>query len=141
MTESSDGGVSKSCGVARILVVDDEADIRLLLRDVLEQSRTVVVCVESAPDAIREMEARPFSLVVTDIGMPGMSGLDLLKWIKEHQPDTPVIVMTGLGPKSVDEAERLGACGHFAKPFVDIRNIRVAVERVLKGGSLPEGDE
>ena len=92
-----------------ILVVDDEDDVRLLLEHEIRDLGHAVTIASDGKSAIAEMEQRLFDIVITDIRMPGMDGVQLTKWIKDNRPETDVIIITGYA--SVDtaaEALRLG---------------------------------
>lgn len=79
----------------KILLVDDEPDILELLKDVLESDYDVVtVC--GAQEAVSTFKQHSFSLVITDVAMPGMSGVELAKQIVELKPGTPVLLVSGL---------------------------------------------
>ena len=102
----------------RIMVVDDEQVIRDVLSDFFTSENFVVESVSSGEDAMRELESKHYDLVLTDMKMPGISGIDLLRQIKERKLDTLVIIMTGFG--TVDTAVaamKLGAFDYINKPF------------------------
>jgi DNA-binding NtrC family response regulator len=102
----------------RILVVDDEAVVREGLRRVLEGDQYDVEACASGRSALDLMQERDFDLVVTDLKMPGMSGLEVLKAVKILQAEVPVIIITGYS--TVDtavEAMKNGAIDYIAKPF------------------------
>jgi len=87
---------------------------------------------EKALEAFRK---KPFPLLITDINMPGMSGLELLEKVREITPDCRVIMVTGFGEKeNVLEAMRLGASDFLEKPLA-MQSFRAAVERLLKAFS------
>jgi two-component system response regulator FlrC len=101
-----------------ILVVEDDAGLREALIDTLEMSGIECVAADSAEQAIVLLKANVFSLVVSDVQMAAMSGLDLLRSIKLNYPDLPVLMMTAYA--TIDdavEAMRLGAIDYMAKPF------------------------
>ncbi len=102
-----------------ILIVDDEQSIRKLLTARFEREDFQVFAAENAEDALVQLKTRPeISVVVTDIKMPGKSGIELLKEIKSQSNSPKVIVMTGNGEKSTAiEALRLGASEYIEKPF------------------------
>lgn len=104
---------------SRLLIVDDEAVIRDGLKRILEgESFTVETC-SSGYSAIETMQKRDFDLIITDLKMPGMSGLEVLKTVRTLQPHIPVILITGFA--SVDtavEAMKNGAFDYLTKPFV-----------------------
>jgi DNA-binding NtrC family response regulator len=102
----------------RILVVDDESVIREGLRRVLASGGYSVETFSSGPPAVARMAENFFDLVITDLKMPGMSGIDVLKQIKALQPEVPIIMITGYS--TVDtavEAMKNGAVDYVAKPF------------------------
>jgi DNA-binding NtrC family response regulator len=101
-----------------ILVVDDEAVIRDGLRRILESSGYAVEAYANGHLAVERMQQEDFALVITDLKMPGMSGMDVLKSIKILQPEVPVIIITGYS--TVDtavETMKHGAFDYIAKPF------------------------
>jgi DNA-binding NtrC family response regulator len=105
-------------GKNRILVVDDEAVIRESLRRVLAAEGYTVETFSSGPPAVERMLENFFDLVITDLKMPGMSGIDVLKQVKALQPEVPIIMITGYS--TVDtavEAMKNGAVDYVAKPF------------------------
>jgi len=103
--------------MARILVVDDEKSIRIVLREFLRKDGHEVQTAEDVPTAFRLLEEHNFDVVVTDIIMPGYTGVDLLKKIHGKWPDIQVIMITG--EPNVDtavEAVRSGAYDYLSKP-------------------------
>jgi DNA-binding NtrC family response regulator len=102
----------------RLLIVDDEAVIRDGLKRILEgQSFTVETC-SSGYSAIETMQHHDFDLIITDLKMPGMSGIEVLKSVRTLQPDTPVILITGYASiDSAVEAMKNGASDYISKPF------------------------
>ncbi len=103
---------------ATVLVVEDDAGLREALVDTLALADIHCIEAESAEDAIVMLKQQSVSLVVSDVQMGGMSGIDLLKSIKLNYPDLPVLMMTAYA--TIDdavEAMRLGAIDYMAKPF------------------------
>lgn len=101
-----------------ILIVDDEAVIREGMRRILEADGYVVHTSASGYVAIEAIQGKSFDLVITDLKMPGMDGIEVLKAIKVLQPEVPVIIITGYS--TVDtavEAMKNGAFDYIAKPF------------------------
>ena len=101
-----------------ILVVEDDAGLREALIDTLEMSGIACMAANSAEQAMLLLKKDTFSLVVSDVQMGAMSGLDLLRSIKLNHPDLPVLMMTAYA--TIDdavEAMRLGAIDYMAKPF------------------------
>ncbi len=102
----------------RILVVDDEAVIREGVRRILDGGGFTVETYANGYLAIEKLQEESFDLLITDLKMPGMGGMEVLKSIKVLQPETPVIIITGYS--SVDtavEAMKNGAVDYIAKPF------------------------
>jgi two-component system, NtrC family, response regulator AtoC len=124
---------------ASILVVDDEPAMRLLLASVLKDAGYEVTAAATGEEALQLIAQRHFRLVVTDLKMPGISGMDILVRIKREDPDTPVILLTAFG--SVDgavEAMRQGAAHYLLKPLANPDELRVAVARVLEERRLAD---
>ncbi len=116
----------------KILIVDDEADIRSLLLRGLSDSSFECVQSSSAFDAMAKLKNDRFSLVMCDVCMPGMSGIELLRIIKRSDPDMSVIMITGvLDLASAVDALKMGACDYITKPF-DLLAVRRAVGQALE---------
>src|SRR5229473_8207613 len=79
----------------KVLVVDDEEDIRRMLRQVLERERHAVTEAADGEKALEQLEQQRFDVVLLDIRLPGMSGLDALAQIRDRAPETAVIMVTG----------------------------------------------
>jgi DNA-binding NtrC family response regulator len=104
----------------RILIVDDERGMCDFLRYFLAQEGYMVEHAYSSTEALQKMEHAPYDIVFTDIRMPGMDGLDMLKRIKEHSPDVAVIVMTAYpSAEYALKAVNYGACQYLTKPLED----------------------
>ena len=121
---------------ARILVVDDEESIRDLLRLVLTGQGYSVVTASGGEEAIEYLEAQPFDLVITDLVMPTVNGVEVLRAAKRIDPTYPVIVITGYpSVETVTELVRLGAGDYLTKPFnVDV--VIVTVAKLLEMGRV-----
>jgi two-component system response regulator AtoC len=101
-----------------VLVVDDDASMRHLLSVILRDHGFEARAVASAEDALREIEARAYDLVLTDVRMPGMGGLGLLKEVQRRDPDLVVVVMSAYGTHDTAiEAVKAGAWDYVSKPF------------------------
>ncbi|HSJ57620.1 MAG TPA: response regulator [Anaerolineae bacterium] len=104
----------------RILVVDDEESVGFFLRASLEEVRRgyQVELASSGQEALRHMSRQAYDLVITDLRMPGMDGLQLMEEVRRRHPYTRLILMTAYGNASVEStAYRLGACRYINKPF------------------------
>lgn len=123
----------------RILVIDDEKAIGEFCAIALARLPNVAVTVEHrAKPALKQCETGKFDLVLTDLNMPDTSGVEVLKKVKETNPDTPVIVMTGY--PTVDnsvECLRLGASDYVLKPLL-IDDLLTTVNRILDDRRLIE---
>jgi two-component system NtrC family response regulator len=104
--------------VETILIVDDEKNYLLVLSAVLEEEGYEVLTAQSGPDALETLKSSDIDLVLTDMKMPGMDGIELLERVKAHDADLPVIMMTAHGTvdKAV-EAMQKGAYSYILKPF------------------------
>jgi DNA-binding NtrC family response regulator len=120
----------------RILVVDDDDNLRWVLQTQLEDAGYEVAAAQDGPAALASIqESRP-ALVLTDLKMPGMSGLELLEQIRAEEPDLPVIVITAFGTiQSAVEAVKAGAYDYLTKP-IDRERFPVVVEKALERRAL-----
>ena len=104
--------------LSNVLVVDDEAGMRLMLATFLQQEGYKVKTATSVSEALALLEKYSFDMVVTDLSMPGGSGLDLLSGVKESHPGLPVIVMSAYGSsEAAISAMKAGAFDYVFKPF------------------------
>jgi len=116
----------------RILVVDDEEQMRDLLAKVLERKGYQVAVSADGSEALALLEREPVDLVVTDVRMPGLDGMEALRAIKELNPETIVLIMTGFG--SIDQAVQAvkeGAYDYINKPF-KIDEMLLTIEKALE---------
>ncbi|MEM4407416.1 MAG: sigma-54 dependent transcriptional regulator [Candidatus Caldarchaeum sp.] len=117
---------------ARILIIDDEPNIRKILQAALERVGYRVVATESAENALRLLSTESFDLIITDVLMPGMGGMEFLWEVKARMPHIPVLMVTAFGtiPQAV-EAIRAGAVNYITKPF-DLQQVKKEVAYWLK---------
>jgi two-component system response regulator AtoC len=116
----------------RILIVDDDEDMRSLLKDLLEEDGFETECASNGFDALQEVAGRNFDLIITDIGMPGLTGLDILPGIRRLRPGAPVIVMSSFASRHVHRRSlERGATGYLEKP-IRIENLRSLIYRHIK---------
>lgn len=105
----------------RILVVDDEPSILLSLSHLLSNDKVIVITCSKIEDAEEALERYAFDLVIADIrlsGIYGIEGIELLSYIKKIRPETPVIIMTAYGSDAMREsAYKRGAFHYYEKPI------------------------
>jgi DNA-binding NtrC family response regulator len=119
--------------MASILVVDDEAGIRELLSDVLRGDGHEVYAAVDGVDALRQLDAGTFDLLITDLRMPGaVDGMDLVRWSSSDAPEMGIIVLTAHGTvDSAVEAMKLGARDYLQKPLRSPAELRMLVADAL----------
>lgn len=121
-----------------ILVVEDEKIIRVSLVEALKQEGHTVLPVSDGNEALRTLEEGQFSLVITDIRLPGAGGLDILRKSLAESPSTPVIMMTAYGNiRDAVDAMRAGAFDYITKPF-DLDEMLLTVSRALNVKTITE---
>jgi two-component system, NtrC family, response regulator AtoC len=123
--------------MARILVADDEPGLREFIVDSLELDEHAVVAARDGKEAAKLLDERGFDLVLTDLKMPGLDGMALLRKVRSEQPEVEVIMMTAHG--TVDnavEAMKLGAFEYLQKPLSGPDELRLLVARALERRGL-----
>ena len=119
----------------RILIVDDEPEITAILSD-LFYGKYDCTTAGSAEESLGRLAVTDYELVVSDITMPGMSGLDMIPHVKSNSPNTVVVMISGMQTvESAIEALRLGAFDYVMKPF-DLRQVEAVVTRALEHQDL-----
>lgn len=119
----------------KVLIVDDQNGIRVLLVEVFSNEGYKTFQASNGKLALEIVRKESPDLVLLDMKIPGMDGLDILKHIKQIDPGIKVIMMTAYGELDmIKEATDLGALMHFTKPF-DIDELRQAVNNQLHTGS------
>jgi two-component system response regulator (stage 0 sporulation protein F) len=114
---------------AKILIVDDQFGIRILLNEVFQKEGYQTFQAANGVQALDIVKKHDPDLVLLDMKIPGMDGIEILKRMKVLDPAIRVIIMTAYGELDmIQEAKNLGALTHFAKPF-DIDDIRAAVRK------------
>ena len=114
-----------------ILIVDDEKNIRLTLSQALETLGVEIDTAADGDEALTKLKGRDFGLILLDIRMPGMDGMEVLRRVREMRPDIRIIMITAYGTvESAVEAMKLGAVDFLQKPF-DPEEIRELILRVL----------
>jgi putative nucleotidyltransferase with HDIG domain len=118
-----------------LLIVDDEVEVRSVLHDLLS---VAYQCAEaaSAEEALGQLRERDFELVISDITMSGMSGLEMIPHVKLISPDTVIVMISGMQTiESAIKALRLGAFDYLMKPF-DLRQAEAAIARAYEHHEL-----
>ena len=123
---------------AKILVVDDSEEVREVLRELLSRHGYTVVTCPDGESGLVELESRTFDLAMVDLGLPGISGLEVAQRLKQRWPTTQVALMTGYGDRlGPEDANAKGVDFVLSKPF-SLDQLRSVVEHALaqgKGGS------
>jgi len=103
----------------RILVIDDEPDMLMLLRMIIEDNTNYEVETTNNPaEGLKMLTDEAYGLVISDLKMPGMDGLELFDELRKMSPDIPVIIITAYGsPEAADEALKKGVADFITKPF------------------------
>ena len=117
--------------MAAILIVDDDDAVRDVLYDLLGDEH-LCHSAATAEQALAFLREQPYDVVLTDISMPGLSGVELLGHLRQSRPDTPVIIISGIGDRAHAEGlRRLGAFDFIYKPF-QLRTVEESVARALE---------
>jgi len=120
----------------KILIVDDEPKIRKLCSEALRRAGYEVSVAKDAKTALNIIDKKPFDLILLDIVMPEIDGLELLKLIKKKQEDLIVIMITGYASIETSvKAKKSGAYDYIKKPF-SINEIRSTVKKALEYKNL-----
>ena len=122
----------------RILLVDDEEELSMVMAEHLGAHGLDCEVASSGEAALVVLEKGPPEIVILDMKMPGMGGMEVLDRVKDAYPELPVIIMTGLGSTEGEvDARRLGAFDYLRKPV----NIADLLETVRRTGLMPVTDE
>lgn len=123
-------------GNARVMIVDDEATVREVLLRTLEEQGYQCLTAANAAEALAVLQTCPVDLVLSDIVMPGKSGVDLLREIRALCPDTAVMMLSAVvDTQTAIMAMKLGAYDYLMKPF-NLEEVLLSVERVLEKRNL-----
>lgn len=120
----------------RVLIVDDEKNVRLTLTQALEDLGTTPEPVPGGRSALRRLAKGTYDLVLLDLKMPGLAGLETLRRIRSSHPDLPVVILTAHGSiERAVKATRLGAADFIQKP-ISLGELRQLIRRVLERSAL-----
>lgn len=123
---------------ARILIIDDEPHIRTILSESLQENYDCQTA-SSAEEGLEMVEKTPFAVVITDINMKGITGLEMVPGILEIAPDTAIVIMSGMQTmENAVAALRVGAFDYLMKPF-DLRLVEAAIRRAVEHYQLRSG--
>ncbi len=122
--------------MARIMIIEDDEEMRSLLKDFFEEEGFETDSVTNGADALKVLSRDPFDLVITDVRMPGLSGLDILPKVRGLKPETPIIVVTAYGSEEVrrKSLER-GATSFLEKP-IHLSTLKRLVREMVSRKSL-----
>jgi CheY-like chemotaxis protein len=124
----------KAAARAKILVVDDSEEVREVLRELLSRHGYTVVTSPDGESGLVELESRTFDLAMVDLGLPGISGLEVAHRLKQRWPTTRVALMTGYGDRmGPEDASARGVDFVLSKPF-SLDQLRSVVEHALSQG-------
>lgn len=115
----------------RVLIVDDEKNIRLTLSQAISSLPVEIETAENGEQALKKVEEGMFAMILLDLRMPGIDGMEVLRRLRDDRPEIPVVIITAHGNiESAVEAMKLGAIEFLPKPFAP-QQIRSLVSRVL----------
>lgn len=120
----------------RILIVDDDENLRWVIETQLQEMGYTVAAAGDGAAALEAIDKEPPALVLTDLKMPGISGMELLERLRQEYPEIPVLIITAFGTiQSAVQAIRAGAYDYLTKP-IDYDELGIAVSRVLEHSRL-----
>ncbi|MGO9968626.1 MAG: sigma-54-dependent transcriptional regulator [Bryobacteraceae bacterium] len=120
----------------RVLVVDDEPDIRESLEMLLSDAGYAVECAPNATEGLRRMESHGYDLVLLDLMMPDRSGMEVLEDVRAHDRETPIFMITAYGSvEAAVKALKLGANDYFSKPW-DNEKLIIEIDRMIAARRL-----
>jgi two-component system, NtrC family, response regulator AtoC len=120
----------------RILLIEDDQSFRAMLGEALADKGYLVAAASSAEEGVSRLQKDSFDLVLTDVKLPGMSGIESIPRLKKADPDVDIIVMTAFSTREMAvEAVKLGAYDFFSKPF-SLAEMEVVVRRALEKRQL-----
>jgi DNA-binding NtrC family response regulator len=123
-------------GKGRVLVIDDEADIRESLEALLALEGYRVDLAQNAAEGLRALDARGYDLVLLDLMMPDRSGMEVLREVRERDQETPIFLITAYGSvEAAVDALKSGANDYFSKPW-DNEKLLIEIDRMIAGNRL-----
>jgi two-component system response regulator HydG len=141
MIAQSEGGIAiakENSVTISVLVVDDENSARDLCRDVAIETGLQVRTANNTEQALEILDQYPVDILITDLRVPQLGGIELLKRVREHYPQTAVVVLTQYGTiENAVEATRLGAADYLTKPF-HVDELRRKLDRLVRAQTLDQ---
>ena len=120
----------------QILIVDDEARMLRVLEIMLQKMGHEISCASNGMEALQSLQETPVDLVISDLRMPGMNGIELLNQLRVQDNNVPFIIMTAHGTiQSAVESMKLGACDYILRPF-DMEALELSINRILATGQI-----
>ena len=120
----------------RVLIVDDDPDLRELIHDILVDQSYQVETAQDGQEALQKLASEPFSIVLTDLRMKGMDGLELLQHVTKKHPECNLLMMTAFGTvETAVEAMRQGAFDYLTKP-IKTEELLVTVDKAMREALL-----
>ena len=124
--------------MVRIMIIEDDEEMRSLLKDFLEEEGLETDSVNNGADALGKLSKDHFDLILTDIRMPGLTGLDILPRIRRLKPKTPIIVMTAYGSDDVRRRSlERGATAYLEKPIL-LTQLRTLIREMVSRKQLEQ---
>lgn len=115
----------------RVMVIEDDREMRSLLEDFIQEEGYEVRSADNGSEAFRILAKDEFDLIITDVRMPGLSGLDILPGMRKLQPHSAIIVITAFGSEEVyTRAMERGADGYLQKP-ISLETLRIMIKKML----------
>jgi len=117
-----------------LLIVDDQMGVRRLISEALLEIGYAAVQASSGREALEKLKEKEYHLIILDVKMPGMSGVETLHEIRKISPDVPVVLMTAYEELDImEEAEKLGVKHYLCKPF-DLDELRTLARQLIPRG-------
>jgi DNA-binding response OmpR family regulator len=122
-----------------ILIVEDEKATGWALAQTLKEDGYETIVVGSSEDALKHLSKKACDLLVTDVRLPGMNGVDLVKALRKDPPSPPAIVITAYATQELrDKAAKAGADAWFVKPF-NVRQLKQKIAALLESRTFSKG--
>ncbi|WP_413586986.1 response regulator [Bdellovibrio sp. HCB274] len=123
----------------KLLIIDDEEDLREVLTAILEDSAGQIDTAANGIEGIEKLKSNHYDAILSDEKMPKKSGLEVLKWMRENNINTPFIMHTGYGQKDIiQEAQKLGVFALIDKPWNEKKLIETVKTALQTGTATPK---